>query len=185
MTVLMDVARPEPQPEQELVVRQTLRDIDPLLDLKWFPHAAYCPRTKTLEGRYALVCTWPQADKRWQDFQQGKIDLPVDIIGWLTDAAGEGDFFETERLPVDPLELLPRIIEHLGRMDNTRQDWSLRMKQVALANAQQRLQVKQLAQEEMLDGLMYYHKYFLGEPVVNLNSGQQLERVPLPSKTRL
>jgi len=174
MTLHIKTGRPEPQPEAELVMRAALRDLDPLLDVRWFPASVYCRQTESLEGRYAVICTWPQTDRRWSAYHAGEIGEPHDILGWLTDASGRlADWFEPgDAAAADLAALTPRVLEMLGKCDNTRQPWAKRMASVVGGNAARREAVRALAAEEMHDHLAYHGKRMAGEPIVNLGTGE-------------
>lgn len=133
---------PEPNQETEARVREQLQNLDSLLDIKWFPHAVYNPRYKDLEGRYALVCKWPQGDPRWELFQKGEIELPYDRLGWFTT-----DIQDPESIPVAPDSIHNKVMELLSKCDGTKQPHLARMAQVVDRNAK----VAKERQKEVLD----------------------------------
>jgi len=156
--------RGTPNRDAEIVVRQYLKELDPLLDIEWMD----------LVGRYALVCQWPEVDKRWALYRDGSIGEPKDILGWfvegIQDASG---------LPIDPLDMLDRILEWLGKMNNEREDWSTRMKKTVSDNAELRRRRKQAIVDETMDVTEYYQKLHFGEGTVNLGDGSR-ESIQVP-----
>jgi hypothetical protein len=122
--------RPVANPEMEERVRKELRDIDSLLDIKWIENIVYNARHGGMEGRYALVCTWPSSDPRWGMIQTGEIgNTPYDILGWFAE-----DMQNAESLPQEPSAIDHRVQELLASADNTRVPWRLRLKAAADAN---------------------------------------------------
>src|SRR5688572_26054592 len=101
---------PQPQPEAEAALRVTLRDLDPLLDVRWFHLGA--DANGTPQGRYGLTCQWPQSDKRWEMYRTGEIGEPYDILGWLTEAirSDTPNFNDTQALPTSLDGILPKVL---------------------------------------------------------------------------
>ena len=133
------------------MVRAQLKQLDPLLDIQWFPHVA--------EGRYGLTCRWPQADRRWEMYHAGEIGEPFDILGWFTQAAAErGDLQDASSLPVEPALLIDKVLDFLGRCDNERQPWRHRMKQAIEANQRRDAELTRQAVDEAVGGLEYYKR---------------------------
>lgn len=126
-------ARPEPNLETEQRVREQLQSLDSLLDIKWYPHAVFNERYGDFEGRYALICKWPTSDKRWQLYQNGEIDDPVDMLGWFCT-----DLHEANSIPVSPDAIENKVIELLGKCDGERLSHTKRMKQLVGKNAELR-----------------------------------------------
>lgn len=126
-------ARPEPQPEAEERVRAQLKAIDELLDVKWFPYAIFNEKQNSFEGRYGLVCKWPQGDKRWELFQNGEIEDPVDMLGWFCE-----DIHNAESMPVSVDSIEQKVVELLGKCDATRIPHSTRLRQIVEKNAKVR-----------------------------------------------
>ena len=50
---------PEPDVESAEAARKILKDLDPLLGIAWLPFARV-DKYGAPEGRYGLICTWPQ-----------------------------------------------------------------------------------------------------------------------------
>lgn len=123
--------RPEPNEATEARVREQLQSMDSLLDIKWFPQAVYNPKHKDLEGRYALVCKWPQGDPRWELHQTGEIELPFDRLGWFTT-----DIQDPEATPVAPDSIENKVMELLSKCDGTKMPHLKRMIQVVEKNKQ-------------------------------------------------
>ena len=164
---------PEPDPEGEARVRAFLETLDSLLDIQWFPNVRWDPRQDTWQGRYALVCRWPQEDRRWELYRSGEIGDCHDILGWFTEAvrAQVPDWQEGEALPTSLDGIEGAILDMLGRQDNTRTSWMQRMKASVEANAARRKKVMEEAQDEILEGLGYKAKWLRNEPIVNLGRG--------------
>jgi hypothetical protein len=134
--------RPEPNELTETRVREQLQSMDSLLDIKWFPTAIYNHKHKDFEGRYALVCKWPQGDPRWQMYQSGEIELPYDRLGWFCT-----DVQDPESIPVSPDAIENKVMELLANCDGTRIKHLDRMKQVVEKNAK----VTKDRQKQILD----------------------------------
>lgn len=131
-------SRPEPQPEAEERVRAQLKNIDELLDVKWFPYAVYNEKHRTFEGRYALTCKWPQGDKRWQLYESGEITEPFDMFGWFCE-----DIHDANSMPVSVDSIEQKIVELLGKCDATRIPHATRLRQIVEKNAKVRKQKRQ------------------------------------------
>lgn len=151
-------------------VRMQLKEIDGLLDIGWFPNVSYDERSETFEGRYALVCMWAQSDDRWQMYHSGEIGEPFDILGYFTQASGQGQWADPHAPPVEPDLLMDQVMEHLGRMDQTRETWKERMKKAAAANVKLQKDRHQGIVDEVVDELVYSRKRIKGEPIVNLGA---------------
>jgi len=123
-------ARPEPNAEAEERVRTMLKSMDELLDIKWFPYAVFNQKYNDYEGRYALICKWPQGDKRWSLYQSGEIEDPCDMFGWFCD-----DIHDADTMPVSPDSIERKVLELLGKCDSNRIPHSTRMKQAMEKNA--------------------------------------------------
>lgn len=128
-------SRPEPQPDAEERVRTMLKSIDSLLDVKWYHHAIWNEREKAMEGRYALVCRWPYGDKRWELYQSGQIEDPVDMLGWFCE-----DIHDATSIPVDVDSIERKVVELLGKCDGERMSHTKRMRQIVEKNAKVRQQ---------------------------------------------
>lgn len=115
---------PTPNPETERQVREVLARMDSLLGIMWVPTVFNNERAGRWEGRYALTCAWPRADKRWKQVQDGEIaeQDALDIIGWLCT-----DMQDAQSVPASGEGVENRVLELLGAMDNTRYPWKQRM----------------------------------------------------------
>lgn len=157
--------RPQPQPEAEIRIRARLKELDELLDIKWFPVALWNESKNCSEGRYALVCRWPSADKRWEmAYTDARIE-PFDVLAWFCTDLHSADS------NAENIEMMEnRILEFLGKCDNTRQPWAKRMQQSIDKN----LRVRRSAKDEILDlahdEFGYYQKKIAGESIVPVNS---------------
>lgn len=109
-------------------VRQELKQIDSLLDVKFY---------ETI-GRYALVAKWPSHDPRWQMYNSGEIDDFHDILGWFT-----VDMYDANTDAIDVDQMEGRVREVLGKMDNNRVDWQYRLKDIAEKNIKRRKELRQ------------------------------------------
>jgi hypothetical protein len=121
-------SRPEPNSETELAIREKLKAMDELLDIMWFPHAAMDERSGELEGRYALVCKWPQGDGRWELYQKGQNELPYDIFGWFTSD------MDVNSPAVSPDAIENMVLEKLHQCDDQRISHGKRMGQILEKN---------------------------------------------------
>jgi len=134
--------RPEPNPDVEQRIRAELQSLDSLLDIRWFPNAVYNPRHRDFEGRYSLICNWPQSDKRWEMVQSGEIGDAFDSLGWFCE-----DIHDPESVPVAPDSIMSKVLELLGKCDNTQHPWRERMKELVEKNAK----VRKQRQQEVVD----------------------------------
>lgn len=157
--------RPQPNPEVEAKVRETLLLYDELLDIHWFEGIHYNERYKDHEGRYALVCRWPLGDKRYLMVQTGEIgDFPYDILGWFTEDMQDGG---TAAMP--PEMIWTRVDELLASADNNRMPWLQRMQQVAQKNKDHKLKIRHdYVENEVHDSASYYRNAALGIQQVNV-----------------
>jgi len=149
------LARPQPNTFTEQRVNAELSRYDPLLHIRWMP-AGYVAEDGSYEGRYALACRWPQADKRWSWVREGKYDPndAVDVMGWFC-----SDMHDASSVPHEPEQMLSRVLALLGECDNERFPWRGRMASAIKANEDRRELVKQEAVEEAVDAAStgYYH----------------------------
>lgn len=145
-TVVSRQARPEPQPEAEEKVRAQLKSIDELLDVRWFPYAIWSEKNRTFEGRYGLVCTWPQNDKRWELYQNGEIEDPVDMLGWFCE-----DIHDATSMPVSVDSIEQKIVELLGKCDANRIPHSTRMREIVERNAKVRRDKRSVIDDQVED----------------------------------
>lgn len=134
--------RPEPNGEVEERVRKELKNLDSLLDIRWFPYAVFNQKYNGFEGRYALVCQWPMGDGRWELYQKGEIEDNVDMLGWFCT-----DLHDAESVPVSPDSILNKVLELLGKCDDNRISHAKRMKQVMEKNAK----LRESRKNDMLD----------------------------------
>jgi len=137
-TVSSSYSRSEPQPEAEARVREQLKSIDSLLDVRWFPNAIWNDKHKSFEGRYGLVCEWPQNDPRYQLFQSGEIEDNVDMLGWFCE-----DIHNATSMPVSVDSIEQKVIELLGKCDGERIPHSTRMREIAEKNVKNRRNKRQ------------------------------------------
>ena len=174
MTVRVQTSRPEPLPaEKEEEVRQALKRLDILLDLKWFPMVRQGPRGE-FEGRYALTCRWPQADKRWEMYHNGEIGEPYDILGMFETENGEMRWHGGEGAEaVDPSMVMDRALELLGQCDNTRESWKQRLAKSARHNRELVRKRRQGVLDETLDGMKQRRRGLKGIPFL---PGADLEK---------
>jgi hypothetical protein len=152
---------PGPSPEVETTLRETLVKLDPLLSVRWVAHAAFNRQHQRFEGRYALTCRWPMADKRWKEVHEGRHPEyeACDIVGWLCE-----DMSDPESLPTSPDGITDRVLALLGTMDNTRYPWKDRMMRTVRKNAK----VHETLKNDVLDlthGVAeYYYRQAKGVP---------------------
>ena len=132
-------SRPEPNPALEAKVREQLQQIDSLLDIKWMPYGYFNKAENTFEGRYCLANHWPQGDERWQLYQSGEIQEHWDMIGWFCI-----DISDPQSVPVDIDSIWSKVVELLGKCDNSRHHWRDRMKEMVEKNNKLRQNRKQL-----------------------------------------
>lgn len=158
------VTHTEPQRDEivEQRVRAALQQLDSLLDVRWYPYAAYNPRTESYEGRSALVCRWPIGDKRYEMIRSGEIgDDPYDILGYFTDDMQNAD---SPAVSVDAIE--SKVIDLLASADNQRVGWRDRMLKTVENNRRVRAEARRV-QNDMLHDLASYHREAaLGIPIV-------------------
>lgn len=168
MTVqLLAYAAPTREESTEASLRKVLKDMDPLLDVKWVPTVVWNQLYKRWEGRYALTVDWPQADKRWAMVQSGEQDEKEahDIVGWLCKDMSDGKSVPTG---IDGIEGL--VMEYLGKMDNTRYPWKQRFLGVIEANKKHRAQIKAEATDEFMDEAIYQYNKLYNVPIVAVKS---------------
>lgn len=120
--------RADRQYEAEEAIREKLKSIDSLLDIRYVEWA----------GRYSLVCQWPQSDDRWKMFESGEIGEPFDSLGWFCE-----DMQNPSSLPVSVDSIENLVLERLASCDNTRYPWRDRMKDIIAKNAKLRRNRKQ------------------------------------------
>lgn len=118
--------------DAEVKLREWLQSLDPLLDVIYLPWAE----------RYSLICNWPQADPRWQLFQNGEIGAHYDSLGWLCKDMGDAN-----SIPLNLDECENVVIARLASCDNTKYDWRIRMSDQIVHNRK----VKDDRKNQMLD----------------------------------
>lgn len=128
--------RADRQPEAEAEVREKLKSIDELLDIRYVEWA----------GRYSLVCKWPQIDPRWKMYQAGEIGEPYDSLGWFCT-----DMQDPQSIPVSVDSIEQLVMERLASCDNTQSPWKDRMRQVIDKNAKVREARKQAVADRAED----------------------------------
>lgn len=124
--------RADRQYEAEAAVREKLKSIDSLLDIKYIEWA----------GRYSLICQWPQSDNRWKMYETGEISEPFDSLGWFCE-----DMQDPSSLPVSVDSIENLVIERIASCDNTLFPWRDRMKDIIAKNAK----VRKDRQKEITD----------------------------------
>lgn len=169
--------RPEQDDRTEQALRKTLKEIDSLLDIRWFAYAGINPKNFETEGRYAIVSRWADADERWSMYQSGEIGEPFDLLGYLqVDQFGDFDPHSGSGTPVPLDQMTDLIINFLGSFDNTRQSWRDRMKATIVHNKGLRDDIKSAIVDETMDEVEYQRKRMAGEPIVCL--GAALPDIP-------
>lgn len=154
---------PEPNPAKEAKVRPRLKELDSLLDIRWIPTVYFNKKYRAFEGRYALICTWPQSDPRWKEFYAGRIEEPFDILGWFA-----VDMQDAE-MPLEPDLIWDKVLELLSKADNQKTPWKLRMKQAAEKNARMKRQRKDdFLNNEVHDIASYERARAVGAVTVNV-----------------
>lgn len=140
-----------------------MRRLDSLLDIRWVPVVVHNPRHNRFEGRYALICFWPQADKRWEWVQQGKHPEAdaYDIIGWLCE-----DMQDAQSVPASDEGVTERVVALLGSMDNTRYPWKQRMQRMVEKNRRVPQQLKQEAMDMAHDAAEHFYRQAKNVPQV-------------------
>ena len=121
-------------------VERMLQDIDRHLHLQWHD----------LFQRYYIANKWHDQDPRWELHRQGEVGDPYDILGWFTS-------------DLDSAE--DRVLEFLGRMDQTRETWKQRMKASIEHNKKVQEDLRKQGVEEMTEALEYNRKRIFSEPV--------------------
>lgn len=138
--------RPEPNAETEEKVREELKKLDVLLDIRWFPYAIWNEKYNDFEGRYALVCQWPHTDARWELYQKGEIEDNVDMFGWFC-----ADMHDASSTPVAPDSITNKVLELLHNCDEQRMPHAKRMAGLVSKNAKVRQDRKNQALEQAGD----------------------------------
>lgn len=156
---------PQPNEMRAERVRRELKKIDGLLDIQWFPTAVWNPKYERYEGRYGLTVRWPMSDPRWELYQEGEIGEPFDLLGWFCE-----DPHDANSVPVAPDAVQARTRELLGRCDNERESWKVRMRRAFEKNAEHREEMKQEAVEMAAEEA--HRRYYSRE-------GNQAERVSM------
>jgi hypothetical protein len=165
---------PTPSGETERAVREVLARMDPLLGIMWVPTVFRNERAGRWEGRYALTCAWPRADKRWAQVQSGEVaeQDAVDIIGWLCT-----DMQDAQSVPVTGEGVETRVLELLGKMDNTRYPWKQRMLATIEKNVKRHQATKNDALNLTHDVAEHFYRQAKGVPQstgANFNSEGKL-----------
>ena len=152
---------PAPSEATELRVRSVLATLDSLLDIMWMPMVWWDARNKRYEGRYALVCRWPQIDSRWSMVQSNEIapSDALDIIGWLCE-----DMQDAQSMPMTEAAVVERVVALLGSMDNTRYPWKQRMLGTVANNAKVHEDTKADAVDRAVDEAEYRYRQVKGVP---------------------
>ena len=152
---------PAPSADTEQRVRDVLRDMDTLLDVMWVPTVFWNKSKHRWEGRYALICRWPRSDGRWQEVQSGKVPEQdaYDIIGWLCE-----DMQDAQSVPQSSEGIANRVVELLGRIDNTRYPWKQRMLATVEKNRKRNQALKNEALDLAHDVASYFYRQAKGVP---------------------
>jgi hypothetical protein len=129
---------PQPNPTTEARVREHLKRMDELLDIRWQPAWVFNTEQQQMEGRYVLIAEWPYSDPRRARWDVHRGDT-FDILGAFTT-----DVSDPQSTPADPESVLELVVKRLGEADGTRMPHLKRMKQVAEHN--QRVRDQQKAQ---------------------------------------
>lgn len=144
----------EPNVQRAEEARKILKQLDPLLDIVWVPFARYSEKDDAWSGRYALVCTWPQADKRWEMYHAGDIGEPFDVLGYFEADGEQMSWFQPGTEPVlDPLSVMDKAIELLGTFDNERSSWKDRMRKAMQHNRDLTAKRRREVTEEAVYGM--------------------------------
>jgi len=154
---------PEPSQELEERIRPILKNLDELLDIKWINPAIYNTTYDRAEGRYAITCRWPQADRRWTIEHYGE---PYDILCWACT-----DLSNASSIPLKPEEVENRVLDFLYRCDNTRESWKVRMAQTIENNKRVKRGLKDQVLDHAHDEFGYYHKKIAHEHFVPVHDG--------------
>ena len=149
---------PQPSLELEDRMRPILKGLDELLDIRWVFPAVFNVGAGRAEGRYAIICRWPQGDKRWTLDHGGE---PFDVLCWACT-----DLTNANSIPMKPEEVEKRVLEFLYKCDNTRESWKVRMAQTIENNKRQKQRVKNEGLDIAHDEFSYYHKKIAHEPLV-------------------
>lgn len=154
---------PERKPDVELKLRKQLQDYDRLLNIMWVENVVWNEQWKKFEGRYALVCHWPDNDPRRELFRKQEVDVDYDILGWF------GENPQDATIPSDPEKFWNRMVEILGEIDNTRNPVKDRLRRIA----EQNKLLKQKKKQDFLEGVVhddasYNRTRNLGNVIVNV-----------------
>lgn len=134
---------PQPNPFTEQRVREELQRIDRLLDIRWQPGWVWNDAEKQLEGRYVLICYWPDGDRRYAGDHGGET---YDILGaFCTDPA------DARSVPADPAEVLQLVLQRLNECDGERLPHTKRLAQISEHNRKQHERLKAEIVDEALE----------------------------------
>jgi len=125
---------------EERVNRELQDHYDPLLFIQWAPQVVWNGKQEQWEGRYALMCRWGHADPRRAE--QLPPDAQCDRLAWFTEKMQDG-----ESEPVEPDQMLDRVVELLAQCDNTKYPWLQKFRDTWAHNEQ----VKKDQVSNMLD----------------------------------
>lgn len=128
--------RADRQEDQERALREKVKSLDELLDIKYVEWA----------GRYSLICRWPQGDARWPMYQRGEISECYDSLGWFC-----MDMSNPSSLPISLDDVENLVLERLASCDNTRRGWKTRMADHIDHNRKIRKDRQQIALEQVED----------------------------------
>jgi hypothetical protein len=149
--------RPQRNEAREATVREWLKAMDSLLDVRWFEDLAM----------YGIVVEWPSNDPRRALIQTGEIgNTPFDILMWAAEDPHNGN---TMSLPIDEIE--NKILEVLASADNQRMPWKARLKQIAEKNVEVRRKRKaDFIENQVHDIASYDRNAALGIHQVNVST---------------
>lgn len=155
---------PGPTPGAEAVMRERVKSMDELLDIRWFATAYWNGLKGRWEGRYALVSKWPKSDPRWQMVFSGEIapDDAEDLIGWMTEDMGDAN-----SVPVSLEAMENRVCTLLHSCDEAQFPWKKRMAQIIEKNAAVRRKKKTDAGDHAFDVALDYYQHKLPKSYVS------------------
>lgn len=160
----VNYVEPQPDPIAEQRIREQLKALDTLLDVRWIQNALWNARHEKLEGRYAIVCKWPLSDKRYSLIQSGEIgDDPYDILGWVTEDVHNA---ESPAMSLDAIE--QKVVQLLASADNERTPWKQRMAQTIAKNKKVKEDNKKQLEAMIHDAAGYEFNRVKGSPIVNI-----------------
>lgn len=159
-----------PTPEREDRVRRELQAHDPRLDITWNPVAVVVrdvnEDVESYYGRYALIYWLSDNDPLVAYARRTGQKGLYQNLGWFCK-----DVTNAETDPVPPDELLPRVFEWLGAMDNERENWRQRVREVEEANRQLYESQKRDFRDEAVQRALEMRRQVLGIPFISTYVG--------------